>query len=138
MLRSQKGFTLVEVLVATAIVVTIAAGTAQLFAIAIRDEVAARQQLAMSAAAGTKLDEIAASVASASPPGALMGALDRSVDGYADVVVAAGASFERRWVVAPLTGYAASAVAVVVRIVPVAARSAPDLEVSTIVEAATP
>lgn len=125
-------------LVATAIVVTIAAGTAQLFAIAIRDEVAARQQLAMSAAAETKLDEIAASVASASPPGALMGALDRAVAGYSDIVVAAGASFERRWLVAPLAAYGASAVAVVLRIVPVAVRSAPDLEVSTIVEAAGP
>jgi prepilin-type N-terminal cleavage/methylation domain-containing protein len=138
MLRFQRGFTLVEVLVATAIVVTIAAGTAQLLAIAIHDEVAARQQLAMTASASTKLDEIAATVANGSPPGAVTGALDRAVSGFSDVVVVAGASFERRWVIAPLTGYGARAVAVVLRVVPVAVRSARELEVSTIVEAAVP
>lgn len=137
MRRSQRGFTLVEVLVATAIVVTVAAGTAQLFAVAMRDEVAARLQLAMSAAAGTKLDEVTAALARASPPATPTGSLDSAVDGYSDIVVAAGASFERRWVLAPLAGYG-GAVAVVVRIIPLAVRSAPDLELSTVVEAGLP
>src|SRR5436190_18013138 len=55
----SRGFTLVEVLVATALLVTIAAGTAQMFAIAIRHGVASRQQLAMSLAASRKIDELA-------------------------------------------------------------------------------
>lgn len=123
-------------LVATAIVVTVAAGTAQLLAIALRDEAAGRQQLSMSAAANAKLDEIAAGIADAPAPGALGGAVDRAVAGYSDVVNASGAAFERRWIIAPLATYSTRAVVVVLRVVPAAARSAPGLEVSTIVEAA--
>jgi prepilin-type N-terminal cleavage/methylation domain-containing protein len=136
MLRSPRGFTLAEVLVATGLLVTIAAGSAQMFAIAIRHAVASRQQLAMSIAASRKIDELAESVARAPAPPATIGAVDRAVDGFFDVTVEGGASLQRRWLIAPLSTYSATAVVIVVRIVPVAVRAAPDLEVSTIRESA--
>jgi prepilin-type N-terminal cleavage/methylation domain-containing protein len=131
---SSRGFTLVEVLVASAILVTIAAGSAQLFAMAIRHGVEARQQLAMTVAASRKIDEIAESVARSGAPATAMGALDRAVEGFSDVTVECGASLQRRWLVAPLDSYSATAVVIVVRIVPVASRAAPDLEFATIRE----
>jgi prepilin-type N-terminal cleavage/methylation domain-containing protein len=134
---STRGFTLVEVLVAAAILVTIAAGSAELFAIAIRHGVAARQQLAMSVAASSKIDEIAESVARSGVPATAMGALDRAVEGFSDVTVECGASLQRRWLIAPLDSYSATAVVIVIRIVPVA-RAAPDLEMATIRESGAP
>jgi len=129
------GFTLVEVLVATAILVTVAAGSAQLFAIAIRHDVAARQQLVMSMAATAKLEEIAAVVSADTMPAARVGAVDRAMEGYSDTVTASGASFERRWVVAPLSEYSATAVVIVVRVVPRAVHAALEIEAATIREA---
>ena len=134
--RTHSGFSLVEVLVATAILVTIAAGSAQLFAIAIRHGVAARQQLAMSVAASRKIDELAESVARSGVPAAPTGALDRAVGGFSDVTIECGATLQRRWMIAPLTSYSATAVVIVIRILPVAAPAAPDLEVATIREGA--
>ena len=130
----SHGFTLIEVLVAAAILVTIAAGSAQLFAIALRHTIAARQQLAMSVAASRKIDELAERVAHDGVPAAAMGALDRPVAGFSDITIECGASLERRWLIAPLGSYSATAVVIVVRIVPAAARAAPDLEVATIRE----
>src|SRR4051812_17255766 len=135
---SIKGFTLVEVLVATAILLTIAAGSAQLFAIAIRQGMASRQQLAMSVAASRKIDELAAIVAQGGVPASAIGAVDRAVEGFSDVTIEWGASLQRRWLIAPLDSYSATAFVIVIRIVPVAARAAPDLEVATIREAVTP
>jgi prepilin-type N-terminal cleavage/methylation domain-containing protein len=134
----HRGFTLVEVLVATAILVTIAAGTAQLFAIAIRHSVAARQQLAMSVAASRKIDELAESVGRSGVPPAAAGALDRAVDGFSDATIEGGVSLERRWLIAPLSSYNATAVVIVIRVVPVAARAGPDLEVVTVREGGVP
>jgi prepilin-type N-terminal cleavage/methylation domain-containing protein len=133
-----SGFTLVEVLVATGILVTIAAGSAQLFAVAIRHGVAARQQLAMSVAASRKIDELAASVAQHAAPPFAMGAIDRAVDGFSDVTFECGASFQRRWTIAPLAAYSATAVVILVRVVPLASHAAPDLEVVTIREGGAP
>lgn len=137
-MHRSAGFSLIEVLVATAILVTVAAGTAQLFGIAIRHDVAARQQVLMSAVASTKIDEIAASVAQGPPPATALGGVDRAIGGFSDVVVAAGASFERRWLIAPLAGFGATAVVIVLRVSPTATRAAPDLEVATIREAGAP
>lgn len=131
---SSRGFTLVEVLVATAILVTVAAGSAQLFAIAITHNVAARQQLAMSVAASRKIDELADMVAHGSVPAAPIGAVDRAIDGFSDVTVECGASLQRRWLIAPLASYSATAVVIIVRIVPVSSRAAPEIEVATIRE----
>ena len=136
--RQSRGFSLIEVLVATAILVTVAAGTAQLFAIAIRSDAITLQQLAMTTVATAKIDELAALTARGAPPLSPMGALDRAVDGFSDVAISAGASFERRWVVAPLPGYSATAVVIVLRVVPRAALNAGGLEVATIADAGGP
>ena len=130
----SRGFTLVEVLVASAILVTIAAGTAQLFAIAIQHGIAARQQLAMSIAASRKIDELAGSVAQAGVPAAASGAVDRAVDGFSDMTTECGVLLQRRWTIAPLDAYSATAVVIVVRVLPAAARTVPDIEVATIRE----
>jgi prepilin-type N-terminal cleavage/methylation domain-containing protein len=131
----SPGFTLVEVLVATGILVTVAAGTAQLVAVSLRHDVATRQQLAMSAAAAAKLDEIAGTFAHGEPPIATAGALDRDVTGFTDVVTVSGASFRRRWTLAPLDTYSASALVIVVRVLPIAALAAGDLEMAVIADA---
>jgi len=132
----SRGFTIVEVLVAAAILVTIAAGTAQLFAIAIRHGVAARQQLAMSIAASRKIDELAESVARAGVPPTALGAVDRAVEGFFDVTVESGVPLQRRWTIAPLAAYSPTAVVIVVRVAPATARTVPDIEVATIREGA--
>jgi Tfp pilus assembly protein PilV len=135
---SNVGFTLIEVLIAFGLLVTVAAGTTQLFAVAIRHNVASRQQLAMSIAASRKIDEISALVARAPAAAAEGGALDRAVAGFSDVTLEADARIERRWIVARLVGYSATAVVIVVRALPVAARAAAPLEVTTIREAGAP
>jgi prepilin-type N-terminal cleavage/methylation domain-containing protein len=137
-MRQSRGFTLIEVLIATGLLVTVAAGTAQLFAIAIRHNIASRQQLAMSIALSRKIDEIAEAVGRAPAPAAAGGALDRASEGFSDVTVEAGARIERRWLVAPLSGYSATAVVIVVRAAPVAAYAAAPIEVTTIREAGVP
>ncbi len=131
----SSGFTLVEVLVATGILVTVAAGTAQLVAISTRHDVATRQQLAMSAAASAKLDELAGTFADGVPPLATIGALDRDVSGFNDLVTTSGATFRRRWMLAPLDTYSASALVIVVRVIPLAALAAADLEMAVIADA---
>jgi prepilin-type N-terminal cleavage/methylation domain-containing protein len=138
MLRHSRGFSLIEVLVATGILVTVAAGTAQLFAIALRHEVASRQQLAMTAIATAKIDELAAVVARAAMPPAPAGAVDRAIDGYSDVVTADGTAFERRWLIAPLAGYSATAVVIVLRVSARAGLGGGAFELATIADAGMP
>jgi hypothetical protein len=128
----------VEVLVAAGLLVTVAAGSAQLFAIAIRQSVASRQQMAMSIASSRKIDELAEGVAHDAVPASAAGALDRAIEGYADVTVEGGVSLQRRWLIAPLGAGSATTVVIVVRIVPSAVGAAPDLEVATIREARVP
>jgi prepilin-type N-terminal cleavage/methylation domain-containing protein len=131
----SRGFTLIEVLVATGILVTVAAGTAQLTAIAMHHDAATRQQLAMSALAFAKLDEISATLARGAPPAAASGALDRDAEGFTDVAESAGAPFRRRWTIAPLAAWSATAAVIVVRIVPLSGPEAPGLEIATIADA---
>jgi prepilin-type N-terminal cleavage/methylation domain-containing protein len=138
MLRDSHGFSLIEVLVATGVLVTVAAGGAQLFAVAIHHDIAARQQLAMSIAAASKIEEVAALAASTAPPASAIGAVDRAVAGYVDTAVVAGATFERRWMVAPLGGYSTTAVVIVVRVVSRVSHSSPDFEIASIRKAAAP
>jgi prepilin-type N-terminal cleavage/methylation domain-containing protein len=134
----QRGFTLIEVLVATGILVTVAAGSAQLFAMAISQDVAARQQLAMSTAARDKLEALAGAVGAGAAPTETLGALDRPIAGFSDRVVASGAAVERRWIVAPLHAYSPTAVAIVVRVVPLARTSIGDVEIAAVREARAP
>jgi prepilin-type N-terminal cleavage/methylation domain-containing protein len=138
MLRHSRGFSLIEVLVATGILVTVAAGTAQLFAIALRHEVASRQQLAMAAMATAKIDELAAVAARAPVPAAPAGAVDRTIAGYSDVVTDNGAPFERRWLIAPLAGYSATAVVIVLRVSARGGIASGTFELATIADAGIP
>ena len=112
---STSGFTLLEATIATSLLVVVALGSAQMFALAIRHNVFARQQLVMSLAAARKVDELcAASAAGAlalSPPGALEG----GAGGFADVTVEGGVACVRRWLVSALPGHEGRAVAVAVR-----------------------
>ena len=112
----DRGFTLIEVTIATSLLVVIALGSAQLFVLAIRHNVLARQQLVMALAAGRKADELCAAAAagpvSLSPPDAL----DRAADGFADVSVEGGVICARRWLVSTPAGYSAGALAIVVRV----------------------
>jgi len=135
MQRNSAGFTLVEVVVATGILVTVAAGTAQLFGIAIRHDLQSRRQLAMAAAAAAKIDQLAGIIAVSAAPSSVSGALDRADAGYSDSVSIAGFALQRRWVVSPVAG-APKAVTLIVRVV--AAGSADDYEIATIAEARTP
>src|SRR5689334_2373301 len=130
-----RGFTLIEVLVATGILVTVAAGSAQLFTLAIRHDIAARQQIAMASAASAALDAIAADVAQLPPPLQIAGSVDRVVAGYRDTTTWEGTAMERRWMIAPLPAYSTTAVAIVVRVTPLASTTAGDLEAMTIREA---
>ena len=130
------GFTLLEVTIATSLLVVIALGSAQLFVLAIRHNVAARQQLAMALAAGRKADELCAAAAAGpvtpSPPDAL----DRDAEGFADVSVEGGVTCARRWLVSAPPGYSGVALAIVVR-VSVAGAGAASVQIVTVCEAAS-
>ena len=131
--RSFSGFTLVEVTIATSLLVVIALGSAQLFVVATRQTVAARQQLVMALVAARKIDEITAAAAAGpltpSPPGAL----DRGAEGFADLVEASGLVCVRRWQVAPVTDRA-GAIAITVR---VSVPGSGDVQIVTICEGTT-
>jgi prepilin-type N-terminal cleavage/methylation domain-containing protein len=128
---SRAGFSLLEVLIATSLLVVVALGSAQLFVLAVRHTVAARQQLLMTLAAARKVDELSAAAAAgpivASPPDALA----RGADGFAEVVMESGLSCVRRWSVAPIPVYGGRLIAIVVR---VSVPGVPDVQIATIRE----
>jgi prepilin-type N-terminal cleavage/methylation domain-containing protein len=126
------GFTLIEVTIATSLLVVIALGSAQLFALAIRHNVTARQQLVMALAAGRKADELCAAAAAGPVPLSPPDSLERAADGFADVSVEGGVSCARRWLVATPPGYAAGVLAIVVR---VSVAGTHDVQMVTICEA---
>jgi Tfp pilus assembly protein PilV len=113
---SVQGFTLIEVTVATGLLMVIALGSAQMFALAIRHNVSARQQLVMTLAAARKIDELSAAAAAGPLPASPPDALERGADGFADVTTEAGVMCVRRWLVAPAAGYGGAAIAIVVRV----------------------
>ena len=134
--RGARGFTLNEVTIATGLLVVIALGTAQLFALALRQNMEARRQLAMSLLAARKADDLTIAAASGALRGATGGALDRNVDGFADTVDDAGAVYARRWTVAAVAGRA-DLLAIVVRVQPSVSRAAagPDVvQIATVCE----
>jgi type II secretory pathway pseudopilin PulG len=110
------GFTLLEVTIATSLLVVVALGSAQLFVLAIRHNVTARQQLMMALAAGRKADEVCAAAAAGpvtiSPPDAL----DRDTAEFADVSVEGGVTCLRRWLVSAPPVYSGAVLAIVVRV----------------------
>ena len=128
----QRGFTLLEVVIATGLLVVVALGSAQLFLLAIGHNLGARRQLLMTLAAAQKIDELSAAAAAGaivwSPPDAL----ERGADGFAEVIVESGLTCVRRWLIAPVDGYGGRLVAIVVR---VSVPGADDVQIVTICEA---
>jgi len=131
--RSTHGFTLIEVTVATGLLVVIALGTAQLFALAIRHNLSAKRQLAMSLAAARKADELCAAAAAGPLPVSPPDALERGAEGFADVTEDAGMICVRRWRVSSPPGYAGGAIAIVVRVI---VAGAGDAQIVTVCEGA--
>jgi prepilin-type N-terminal cleavage/methylation domain-containing protein len=113
-----QGFTLIEVVIAIALLMIVALGTAQLFALAIDHTLSSRHQLFMIVAAERKIDELAAGVARGVVGIAPSGTLDRDVDGFVDRPADAGGVYVRRWRVVPVQGYESEALAIVVRVLP--------------------
>ena len=119
-----EGFSLIEVVVATAVLIAAMAGVARLFAISIDRRDAAAVATVASILAGQKLEELrdVAALASPSPDGSL----DVDMPPYVDLVVAQGLSatdtaarrpspiFTRRWSIAPVPGGGAVVLRVVV------------------------
>jgi prepilin-type N-terminal cleavage/methylation domain-containing protein len=116
MTRWARGFTLIEVVIATSLLTVIAIGSAQLFALAIRQSLAAREQLFITSAAARRLDELIAAARAgtlaASPPDAL----DRNSDGFFDLPVESGTPCVRRWSIWFPPEYAGGAAAIAVRV----------------------
>jgi type II secretory pathway pseudopilin PulG len=130
------GFTILEVTIATSLLVVIALGSAHLFVLAIRHNVTARQQLVMTLAATRKADEICAAAAAGpltlSPPDAL----ERDAEGFADVTVDGGVPCVRRWLVTAPAGYVGTALAIVVRVSVAGAAPSGIIQIVTVCEAA--
>jgi prepilin-type N-terminal cleavage/methylation domain-containing protein len=114
----SHGFTLIEVIIATGLLVTVALGSAQLFALAIDHTLSSRHQLLMRVAAERKIDELAVAAARGVVVLAPPGTLDLDVDGFVDRPADGGAVYVRRWRVTPVHGYDTEALAIVVRVLP--------------------
>jgi type II secretory pathway pseudopilin PulG len=127
------GFTLIEVLIATGLLVVMALGSAHLFVLAVHHTVSAKQQLVMSLAAARKVDDLSAAAATRPVPASPPGALERGADGFADVTVEAGMVCVRRWLIAPLPGRGVIAIAVRVSV-----PGAGDVQIVTVREAGPP
>lgn len=114
--RTSSGFTLVEVSVATGLLVVTALGTAQLFGIALRQNMAARDQTFMTLLATRTLDQLAAAAAARTLTASAPDCLDRDCEGFADMAGEGGAVYGRRWIVSFPPEHAGATAAVVVRI----------------------
>lgn len=126
-----RGFTLIEVVIAIGLLMTVALGTAQMFALAIDHTIASRHRLRMTVAAERKVDELAAAAARGVVTIAPSGTLDSDCEGFVDRPADGGGVYVRRWRVAPVQGYDDEALAIVVRVLP-PARTA-DVQVTAIV-----
>jgi Tfp pilus assembly protein PilV len=106
MTRAPAGFTLIEAIVATGLLVTAALGTAQLFALATTQNAFARQQLIMSGLVSAKID-------------ALAGSVSGSAEG-SETIVSSDRAYRFRWRVIAVPGYGTEAFAITVTVSPVA------------------
>lgn len=118
MLRSHDGFTLLESLVAMGLVVSIALGSAQLFTVAIARNLSAREQLAMTLLASTKVNDLAAAAAGGTIAWSPSDSLERTTEGWAETLAQEGRSYVRRWRVSPVQGLGDELVAIAVRVTP--------------------
>ena len=105
--NGDGGFTLIEVLIAMALIAVVVVGLAGLITLAVRVAQGAREQTLASILAAQKLEQLRSTPGSSGPmPG---GSLDTSLPGYADWLdergqLAGGAGvavYVRRWAVAP-------------------------------------
>jgi type II secretory pathway pseudopilin PulG len=119
-LTRDSGFSLVEALIAMGLTVTVALGTAQLFSVAIAQNLAARDQTLMGLAAAAKIDDLAAAVAAGTIAATPADTLDRDADGCHDNVEQSGRTYARRWRIAEVPGFGANAYAIAVRVTPLA------------------
>jgi prepilin-type N-terminal cleavage/methylation domain-containing protein len=116
--RQHDGFTLIESLVAMGLVVAIALGSAQLFTLAIARNLAAREQLAMTLLASTKVNDLAAAAAAGTIALSPSDSLDRTASGWSATAIQAGRAYVTRWRVATVAGFDDDVVAIAVRIAP--------------------
>ena len=102
-----RGCSLLEVLVATSVIVVAVAALAQLFAVAIHANARARSTTISVLIAQQKMEELVAAFSAQETSGAIpgaspAGALDRDTPGYCDAVEQNGATYLRRWSIDPL------------------------------------
>jgi len=134
--HNDRGFTLLEALIATGLLIVIALGSAQLFSIAIARNLSAREQLVMSLLASTKVDDLADAAAEGPIELSPSDSLERAAAGWTDVSVHSGRPYVRRWRVSQVPGYADELVAIAVRVTPEAGSG--DVRVATIRERVHP
>jgi prepilin-type N-terminal cleavage/methylation domain-containing protein len=121
-LSADRGFSLLELLVATTLVVIGMTALAQLFGVAIQANARGRAMTVSVLFARQKLEEVVAAFAQQDQNGSTLGAspagsLDRNTTGFSDYLdrsgqslgggatVPSGAEYLRRWSVEPLPGY---------------------------------
>lgn len=134
--RQHDGFTLIESLVAMGLVVSIALGSAQLFTLAIARNLAAREQLAMTLLASTKVNDLAAAAAGGTIELSPADSLERTAAGWFGTATQAGRAYVLRWRVAAVAGFDGDVVAIAVRVVPEAGRG--EVRLTTIREWSRP
>lgn len=115
-MRTSAGFTLIEVTVATGILVVVALGTAQLLGLALRQNMAARDRVLMTLLAARALDQLTASAASGTIAESPPDCLNRDCSGFADMAGEGGIVYARRWIVFFPTEHAGATAAIVVRV----------------------
>jgi prepilin-type N-terminal cleavage/methylation domain-containing protein len=115
--HERNGFTLTEVLVAAGLMATLALGVAPLFGIAAERNRGARLQTLATLIAFQKVEEIK-SVDPAGLARSPAGSLDSDTDGYFDHLDMRGATFVRRWSIAPRSAGPAGVIVVQVLVAP--------------------
>lgn len=108
--RADRGCSLLEVLVATSVVVVSVAALAQLSGAAIHTNARARSTTFAVLIAEEKMEALVATFAAQDAIGAPLaaspaGALDRDTPGYCDYVVQNGATYLRRWSIEVLPAF---------------------------------
>src|SRR4051794_27792596 len=120
MTHDNSGFTLVEVIVAAGLLITVAVGAAHLFGLTIAHNQVARQQLVMSLLAAAKVDELSSAIASGA-----------TVASARETLVESGRTYAREWQGAPVPGYGADALVVSVDVSDLAHRGG-EVRITTI------
>jgi type II secretory pathway pseudopilin PulG len=109
-----RGFLILEVLVATSVVVVAVTALAQLIAVAVAANARARAVTLAVVLAQQKMEALVATFAEQDAHGAISsvspaGALDRNIAGYCDDVDQNGATYLRRWSIEALPAFPDSA-----------------------------